>query len=286
MPDEPDEAVPSPGEPASSGLADGEPADAGSGETGPPDEDATLAVERPGGWRSVLVLGLAAVVVIHTVLVALWLAPAGPVRDAAGPSRLAFYVNPYFQQSWDVLEPSAQQVDEALWVRARVRVGEDDLEQSDWVNVTQADLDATRLDVAPGRIRVAARRLATSLNGSYFELGEEGRRSVAASYAGKDPAALRGVLSDDGVRPAAIDRFARLDEMATRFASLYTQAGLEQRVVQVQYRVGRRTVPPREERADRRVADEEFALFNVGWRSVDRGSESAQAAFDDFVRGR
>ena len=241
---------------------------------------------RPGGWRSGLVLGLAVIVLVHTVIVALWLVPSGPVRDAAGPSRLAFYVNPYFQQSWDVLDPSAQQVDEALWVRARVRVGEEDLEQSDWVNVTQADLDSTRLDVAPDRMRIAARRLATSLNGSYFELGNEGRRSVATSYAGKDPAALRGVLSDDGVSPVAIDRFVRLDEMTTRFASLYTQAGLDQRVVQVQYRVGRRTVPPREDRAERRIEDEEFSLFTVGWRSVDRGSESAQAAFDEFVKGR
>ncbi|MGJ9413035.1 DUF5819 family protein [Aeromicrobium sp. CF4.19] len=239
----------------------------------------------PGGWRSALVLALAVLAVAHSVIIALWLAPDGPVRDAAGPGRLSFYVNPYFQQSWDVLEPSAQRVDEALWVRARVRTGPEEVEDTEWIDVTKADADAARLDLTPERMRSASRRLATNLNGVMFDLGNAGRQRVQDSYAGKDVGALQGVLLDEGVAASAVQRYLRLDTMATRFASLYTQASEEQRVVQVQYRIGRRTVPPRNERDDRTIRDEELAWFDVGWRTVDRGSEQAQAAFDDYVRG-
>ncbi|WP_375002469.1 DUF5819 family protein [Aeromicrobium sp. CTD01-1L150] len=249
-----------------------------------PEEDSEQSPARRG-WRSTLILALASLAVVHSVIIGLWLAPSGPVRDAAGESRLSFYVNPYFQQSWDVLDPSAQRVDEALWARAKVRVDEDTIETTEWVHVTEADLAATRYHPAPERIRSASRRLATNLNGVLFDMGSAGRKSVRTSYVTDDVSALRGVLLEEGVDAREVRRFMRLDTMTTRFASLYLQAVEDKRVVQVQYRVGRRTVPPRAERDEVRTTDRDFDIFHVGWRPVERGSEQAQAAFDDYVRG-
>ena len=89
-----------------------------------------------GDWRSGLVLLLAVLAVVHSLLVGLWLAPSGPVREAAGASRLATYVDPYFRQSWDVLDPSAQRVDETFRTRTRVRVAAGRVEETPWVDVT------------------------------------------------------------------------------------------------------------------------------------------------------
>lgn len=234
-------------------------------------------------WRTHLVLTLAVLALVHSLLVALWLAPRGPVREVAGSSLLSSYVDPYFRQSWDLLEPSSQRVDEALWVRARVRVDEDTLTETPWLDVTRADLTRTRDDVAPARIHLAGRRLATNLNNAMFALGGSGRRAVLESTVGQSDGTLRAALLASGVRPVDATAYLDLDTMATRFASLYTQAYADQRVVQVQYRVARRTVPPHADRDEQRVASVPFEWFDAGWRVAVRGSADAQSAFDGYL---
>ncbi len=234
-------------------------------------------------WRTHVVVGLAVLALVHSLLVALWLAPAGPVRDVAGDGRLARYVDPYFRQSWDLLEPSSQRVDEALWVRARVRVGPEELTETPWLDVTKVELAASRSDVAPSRSLLAGRRLATNLNTVLFDLGEAGRDGVLESYVGTDEGQRRALLVEAGASVEEATAYLTVDEMTTRFASLYTQAYADQRVVQVQYRVGRRTVPPRADRDEQRVAAVPFAWFDAGWRTAVRGTASAQDAFDDLL---
>ncbi len=65
-------------------------------------------------------------VVIHSALLMLWLAPSSPIRDLVGSRNLASYVDPYFQQDVDTVDPSVQFVDESFQIRALVerRVGE------------------------------------------------------------------------------------------------------------------------------------------------------------------
>jgi hypothetical protein len=246
-------------------------------------DGARQAEEDRHDWRTTLIVALAVLALVHSLLVALWLAPRGPVRDVAGGSLLATYVDPYFRQSWDLLEPSAQRVDEALWVRARVRTGPETLALTPWLDVTKADLTRTRDDVAPARIHLAGRRLATNLNNAMFALGGSGRQVVLDSTVGRPPETLRAALASAGVRPADVAAYADLDTMATRFASLYTQAYTDRRVVQVQYRVARRTVPPHADRDEQRVSSVPFEWFDAGWRAAVRGSAEAQSAFDGYL---
>lgn len=234
-------------------------------------------------WRGSFVLGLAVLALVHSMLLALWLAPSGPVREVAGGSLLASYVDPYFRQSWDLLEPSSQRVDETLWVRARVRVGTDEVRQTPWLDVTRADLTRTRNDLTPARVHLAGRRLATNLNNAMFGLGAAGRRAALGSYAGRPVSELRGALLAAGATPDAVRGYLDLDTMVTRFASLYTQVYSDERVVQVQYRVGRRVVPPHDERDLQRVSAVDFDWFDAGWRRAVRGSAEARAAFDSYL---
>lgn len=233
-------------------------------------------------WRGVLVLGLASIALVHSLVVGLWLAPDGPLREAVGGSALGSYVDPYFRQSWDLLASSSQRVDETLWVRGRVRSGEK-VTETPWLDVTGADLTQTRHDVAPARIHLAGRRLATNLNDAMFALGPAGRRAVRASYVGTPVEQLRGVLVESGVEVDAARTYLSLDAMLTSFASLYTQSYAGEPTVQVQYRVGRRTVPPRDDRDEQRVSDVDFEWFGAGWRRADQTSAEARAAFDSFV---
>lgn len=240
------------------------------------------AMEEEGrDWRVSLILTLAVVAVAHSVLVALWLAPSGPVREAAGGSLLTRYVSPYFQQSWDGLEPSLQRVDEALWVRARVRIDDERTAETPWLDVTAAGLTAAGNDIAPARVHTAGRRLAVNLNSAMFELGEDGREVVLGNYVDRSSDQLVADLLAAPSPPAAVRFYRDVDQMITRFASLYTQAHADGRVVQVQYRAGRRSVPAEDTAAT--LQDVEFTWFDAGWRRVQRGSVAAQAAFDEWV---
>lgn len=246
------------------------------GATGRPER---LRDDRPRrDWRATGILALAVLALVHSLLLALWLAPSGPVREAAGDSRLASYVDPYFRQSWDLLEPSSQRVDEALWVRARVRVREGEVRETPWLDVTKADLTRARSDVAPARVHVAGRRLATNLNNAMFGLGQAGRRATLGSFVAR-PVELRGALASAGVPSRALELYLDQDAMATRFASLYTQAFEDQRVVQVQYRVGRRTVPARSDGRQERLSTVPWDWFDAGWRRAVRGSAEEREAF-------
>ena len=110
-----------------------------------------------------------------------------------------------------------------------------------------------------------------------------GRSAARASYVGTPVEQLRDVLVASGVEVDAARTYLGIDAMITSFASLYTQAWAGEPVVQVQFRVGRRTVPPREDRDDTRIDDVDFEWFDVGWRRADQTSAEARAAFDSFV---
>ncbi len=243
------------------------------------------AVERP--WHRWIVELLLVVVVVHSVALALWLAPSSPLRDAVGESRLASYVDPYFQQGRDVVGIGTQQVDESFSVRAYVAPdGGGKGAATAWVDVTRDDNRANRHEVSPERAHLIARRLATNLNLAMFNLTEAQRRIVRGLTADDLPSTVRPTLEGAGGRPEAVRFFQAYDQMATQFASLYAEArwGDEGRIVQVQFRVGRRTVPSYADRSTASLDDIAFRDFSFGWRRAFRGSLDARETFDSYVK--
>jgi hypothetical protein len=246
-----------------------------------PPEDAAA---RPR-YRWVVEL-LLVVVVVHSIVLALWLSPSSPLRDAAGDARLASYVDPYFQQGRDVVGIGTQQVDESFSVRAFVAPdGGGKGSVTSWVDVTRLDTRANEHALGPERVHLIARRLATNLNLAMFNLSETQRRIVRKLTADDLPSSVTVALEKAGGRPAAVRFFQAYDQMATQFASLYAESRWadEGRVVQVQFRVGRRTVPPYAKRASTSLDDVPFLDFSFGWRRAFRGSLEARETFDSYV---
>ena len=226
------------------------------------------------------------VVVVHTVVLALWLAPSGPLRDTVGQTRLASYVDPYFQQGRDVIGVGTQKVDESFSVRAFVAPDSGGKGAvTEWVDLTRSDDRANRHALAPARAHLVARRLATNLNLAMFALTQAQRDVVSGLTADDLPSLVKPALEKAGGRPGAVRLFQAYDQMATQFSSLYAQSrwGADGRVVQVQFRVGRRTVPAAGERATTSLDGVAFDDFSFGWRRVFRGSLEAREAFDSFV---
>jgi hypothetical protein len=248
-------------------------------DTTPPD----AAPARPRHrWAVELLL---VVVVVHSIVLTLWLAPSSPIRDAAGDQRLASYVDPYFQQGRDAVGIGAQQVDESFSVRAFVAPdGGGKGRATEWVDLTELDRAASRHDPAAARVHLIARRLATNLNLAMFSLNEAQRTIVEELTADDLPSAVKVSLEGAGDDPDAVRFFQAYDQMATQFASLYAQSRWDGRVVQVQFRAGRRTVPPYARRASATLSDVEFMTFSFGWRRTVRGSAEARATFDSYVK--
>lgn len=227
---------------------------------------------------------LLVVVVVHSVILTLWLAPSSPLRDAAGDQRLNTYVDPYFQQGRDVIGVGTQQVDESFSIRA-VTTPADGGEPTTtpWLDLTAIDRRADRHDLTTDRARLIARRLATNLNLAMFSLTEEQRRYVRGLTVDDLPSTVTAGLEALSDNPEQIRFFQAYDQMATQFTSLYAQARWDD-VTQVEFMVGRRTVPPYADRRTSSIDDVPFRQFTFGLRQLFRGSLDARETFDSYVK--
>ena len=247
-----------------------------------PDSPADEAPARP--WQKWMVALLGLLVVVHTLLLTLWLAPSSPIRDLVGSRGLASYVDPYFQQSADSVDPDAQYIDETFQVRALVE--SDNAKKphvTPWVNLTTEEDQRMRHDLAPARVHLIARRLATNLNGVMFALDPEQRKIVPRSKVTTLPSKLESKLNAAGDNPISVQNFMAYNQMATQFASLYAAAKWKGEIFQVQFKVGRRVVPAFAERRTEKLADVGYLWFAFGWRPAFHGSLDAQSAFSSYV---
>ena len=73
------------------------------------------------------------------------------------------------------------------------------------------------------------------------------------------------------------------DEMTTRFASMVATARFGERVITVQYRVGRRIVPARGDAKAGSVSKESFDWFDFGFRRAFHAPYGAQLAFERYA---
>ena len=230
------------------------------------------ATELPSEGRRAIVLGIALAFAVHSVLVMVWVMPTNPIRDAIGPGRVDAYVNNGvvpFEQSWSVFAPTPRRGGENVHVRAYD--GETGT-TTDWYDIT-ADEDKRILHVPnPSRIHSVTRRLGGEVNEQLPDLTEAQLELISSDTPSRDELVRR--LPDDLVR---------VDEMLTRFASMYAVARWGERVSMVQVRVGHRSVPAYAKRDRVDFADVPFTYRTIGWRKAVRGGAAAQAAFDGYV---
>jgi len=240
--------------------------------------------DSPRPWQKALLLVVGLVAVIHTLLVAAWLTPTSPVRDAVGHSRLATYVNPYFQQSWSRIDPNMQLVDETLRFRAQVLdVASGKKSVTVWFDLTAEEDRSLRFDVQPARVHLINRRLATNLTAATFALNASQRQLVNDDYVRTPVALLSTKLNAVGPSAPAVRNYMAYDRMAVQFLSMYAAAQTGDEVLMVQYKVGRRTVPDFRDRKTDELRDKKFTFFTYGWRRAYAGQLDAQSAFDSYV---
>lgn len=250
-------------------------------------DTAALADDLGRGQR-VLVVLIGLVLVVHSVLLVLWLAPSSPVRDVVGNARLSTYVDPYFQQGVQTVGIGSNRVDESLSLRAYVRPeGGGEPTFSKWIDISGDEVRATRGSVESGRSHQIARRLATNLNFSLFSLTPAQREIVADTAADVPVARLQRDLQSSPTGSARdVRNFMAQDQMATQFASLWLGAVLpDVELLQVQYRVGRRVVPSYADRDDTKLNEVDFDWFSIGWRPAFRAEPAARASFATYVDG-
>ncbi len=226
--------------------------------------------------------------VAHAALLALWLAPKSPVRDAVGGSFLSSYVDPYFKQGNDTLGIGSNRVDESLQIRAWVKATPDaKAKKTDWIDVTAIETKALRGDFAAARSHQAARRLAASLNLAMLQFEEPQREVIAEIDQDTLSGQIRQQLLGAGGTPLAVRNFLGADEMARRYASLWLNATIDDgQVVAVAYRVGRRVAPGADDDGSATLKGRAFTWFDMGSRSPYRGTPEARAAFKNYVEGR
>ena len=230
------------------------------------------ATELPSRGRRAGVVGIAVVAVVHSVLVVVWVMPTNPIRDAIGADRVARYINNGvvpFEQSWSVFAPTPRRGGENVQVRAYD--GETGT-TTDWYDITADEDERIRHLPNPSRIHTVTRRLGGGANEHLADLS---------------PAQLDLISSDTPSRREMVrrlpDDYVDIDEMLTRFGTMYAIARWGDGVSMVQIKVGHRRVPAFTKRHQGDFLDVPFTYRTLGWRPALRGDTGAQAAFDDYV---
>ncbi len=229
---------------------------------------------RPPSTRARIVLWtLVVVVLVHTGLIALWVGPTTPVREAVGVSTLRGYVMPVFEQNWRIFAPTPRRIAVELDVRAQVLdpvTGEETT--TDWVHLVAGEDELIRGNPFPPRMALAARRTANHLINRADDMNAEQRRQVEAHYLTTPVAELRGRLldaeGDSPAGPSAVASYMRYDAVATALASYYFTHTLDGEVTHVQYRATRRFTPSFAQRGERDIDDAERTVFDFGWRQA------------------
>lgn len=229
-------------------------------------------------------LVIALLAVVHTVLIAAWLAPTSPVRDVVGQSHLRSYVYPYFQQSWSAIDPSSQRVDETLRFRAEVLNVESSKKRiTPWFDLTGTEDRSLNHNLAPARVHLINRRLATNLNATTFALNSAQLKIVNKDYVKVPVSELAAALRKADPTPGVVSNYMAYDQMTVQFLSLYVAAQTGDEVLQIQYKVGRRTVPDFKDRKPEDLRDEKFNYFTYGWRLAYVGDVEAQSSFETYL---
>lgn len=230
------------------------------------------ATELPSRSRLAVVVGIAVVAVVHSVLVMVWVMPTSPIRDAIGADRVSRYINNDivpFEQSWSVFAPTPRRGGESIQVRAYD--GETG-ETTDWYDITADEDERVRHVPNPSRVHAVTRRLGGDANEYLAEFSTAQTELISSDTPSRREMLRR--LPDD---------FVDLDEMLTRFGTMYAIARWGDGVTMVQVKVGHRRVPAFAQRHRVEFPDVPFTYRTLGWRTALRGGAGAQAAFDDYV---
>lgn len=213
---------------------------------------------------------LLAVVLVHTSLIGLWVAPNTPAGDWVGTDRVREYVQPWFNQNWSIFAPNPRRVAVTFEVRAavlRADSGEQDI--TDWVDLIDNEDSIVAGNPSPPRTAKISRRTADRLHSAISDMNTGQREWIEANYVETPIDQLRERLTavEGGAQAADINRYMTADAAATSIATGFAEYewGEQGEVIHVQYRTSTRPAPPWD--SDQTIDDTTRTERHYGWRA-------------------
>lgn len=234
-----------------------------------------------------LVWMLVALVFAHTFLIATWVGPSTPVRQAIGTETLRSYVVPLFEQNWRLFAPDIRRREHSLEIRASVIDESGDPHIIEWLDLVEIENQMIRNNPFPPRMYLAARRVANRINSARGAMNAEQAQQVEANYITSSVTDLRPALFGAGGKSPApattLEAYLTFDEVATALASTFATNIWPGEVQHIQYRIASRAIPPFADRHDLRIEDVEPTYQTFGWRPAHDVPEDVARLFSPYV---
>lgn len=239
----------------------------------------------PQGAR-VLTWPLVALVLIHSLIIALWVAPSTPARDALGQDRVREYIQPWFGQNWSIFAPDPRRTAVTFEVRATVQDETGAVQVTDWVDLIDNEDGIVAGNPFPARTAKISRRTADRLHSAISGMNTEQREWLQADYVDTPVDQLRERLAevDGGVGSADINRYMTADAAATAIATgvAANEWGDEAEILYVQYRTSTRPAPSWDAE-DRTIDDTTRTEREYGWRAPTELTDEEIAHFGPYL---
>lgn len=230
---------------------------------------------------------LVAVVLIHTLIIGLWVAPSTPLRDWAGQDRVREYVQPWFTQNWSIFAPTPRRAAVTFEVRSRIEGGgNSELEVTEWVDLIDNEDAIVAGNLFPARTAKITRRVTDRIHNAYSSMNTEQREWLQANYTDDIPVErLRERLTsvDGGANRRIVDNYMDADDAATRIASGFAEVewGELGDVVDIQYRTSTRPAPAWDDE-EQTIDDTTRSERDYGWRTAAEVDESELAYLEKY----
>ncbi|MGO1899158.1 MAG: DUF5819 family protein, partial [Brevibacterium yomogidense] len=202
----------------------------------------------------------------HVAASFLWIAPAGPARDAVPGDALRSYMLPLYGQSWSVFAPAPINGDHRLDIRAVV-VENGEERVTDWVRATDVEISLSRHNLFPPRAANLAINVSSAHQSAYDDLNDDHEAVVAVDYVQDEwqPRLEEDLESDDD---GAVDPYLEAEEELTAYATQVAYAVWGENVARVQFQTTRQNVVPFAERNEPDAQKPPLQVVNTGWRGL------------------
>ncbi len=233
-----------------------------------------------------------AVVVVHSGIVALWVAPNNLLRQSIGASRVQDYILPMWDQAWSVFAPEADSGYERYEVRALVKGGGGERATA-WTPVTAREVVASvRHHPFPSRTALITTRLGAHVQRYYNSLNGDQKQLVADADREVSLEELRSRLiaaADSDAERRRVGPFMRAESATEHFLSGIADAIWGEGVVALQFRKDKMVVSRYTDTDRPRQVRVAYQYFS-NWRppiTLTPAERDAFAAYaDEFGIGR
>lgn len=232
-----------------------------------------------------LAIPVVAAVVIHTLLIALWVAPMTPMQEELGNERLRSYVMPWFEQNWSIFAPNPRRTAVTFEVRALTEDSDGERQTTEWIDLVEVEDTIVAGNPLGTRTSKITRRIADRMHSARSNMNDAQHQWLEANYVETSVETLRSRLLnvEGGTGIHHVDRYMEADRAATAIASAVAERTVDGPVIHVQYRTSTRPAPAWQDRHERELDDQHHTYRDYGWRAPAHLTEQELELFDHYL---